>query len=155
MGAGAAVLLASMFVLKWYGLTGQFRPTAATLGVSTSVNGWHALTDLRWLMLVTVAAGFALVYLQSSRRAPALPVSLSVIVTVLGLLTTLFLLYRVLINEPGPDSIIEQKVGAFIGLVSAIAVFYGGYASMREEGLADSDAPASIETVTLRGAGGS
>lgn len=154
VGGGALVLLASMFVLKWYGLSDRLRPTAAAFGVSTSVNGWHGLTNLRWLMLVTILCAFGLVYLQASRRSPAMPVTLSVIVTVLGLLTTLTLLYRVLIDEPGPDSIVVQQVGAFVGLLSAIAIVFGGYLSMRDEGIADRDAQ-TIETVPLRTARGS
>jgi hypothetical protein len=150
VGAGAVVLLASMFLLKWYGLSGQPSPIGARLGSSTSVNGWHALTTIRWLELVTIVCGLWLVYLQASRRAPALPVSLSVIVTVLAFLTSLALLYRVLIDEPGPDSLVEQKPGAFVGLLAAIVIVYGGFRSMRQEGIADKDAPAEIETVRLR-----
>jgi hypothetical protein len=155
VGVGSVVLLASMFVLKWYGLTAQLRPAAAGVGSSTSVNGWDALTNVRWLMLLTIACGLALVYLQTARRAPAIPVTLSVLVTVLGLLTVLVLIYRVLINEPGSDAVIEQKAGAFVGLGSAIAIVIGGYLSMRDEGIADKDAPGEIETVGLGQAGGS
>jgi hypothetical protein len=149
VGAGAVVLLASMFFLEWYGFGGQPAPTGP-LGSSTSVNGWYALTTIRWLELVTIVCALWLAYLQASRRAPALPVSLSVIVTVLAFLTSLALLYRVLINEPGPDSLVEQKPGAFVGLLAAIVIVYGGYRSMRQEGIADKDAPAEIETVRLR-----
>jgi hypothetical protein len=155
VGAGAIVLLASMFLLKWFGLNGHPGPTAASLGVSTSANAWHAMTDLRWLMLVTIACALALVYWQATRKAPALPATASVIVTVISIVTVIALLYRVLINEPGPDSIIDRKPGAFVGLVSAIAIMYGGYRSLREEGIAERDAPASIETIELRSADGS
>ena len=153
MGAGSVVLLASMFVLTWYGLTPQLQSAATTLGSSTSINGWDALTNARWLMLLTVACGLALVYLQAARRAPAIPVTLSVIVTVLGVLTMLVLVYRVLINEPGSDAVVDQKAGAFVGLASAIAIAVGGYLSMRDEGIADKDAP-DLETVSLGNAGG-
>jgi hypothetical protein len=155
VGAASVVLLASMFVLEWYGLTAQLRPTAASLGSSTSVNGWDALTNVRWLMLLTIACGLALVYVQAARRAPAIPVTLSVLVTVLGLITVLVLIYRVLINEPGNDAVVEQEAGAFVGLASAIAIVIGGYLSMRDEGIADKDAPADIETVSMGPAGGS
>jgi len=155
VGAGSVVMLASMFVLKWYGLTAQPRPTAASLGVSTSLNGWDALTNARWLMLLTIACGLALVFLQAARRAPAIPVTLSVLVTVLALITLLVLIYRVIINEPGNDAVTEQKAGAFVGLASAIAIVIGGYLSMRDEGIADKDAPAEIETASLEGGSGS
>jgi hypothetical protein len=155
VGAGSVVLLASMFVLTWYGLAAQPRPAATSGGASTSLNGWDALTNVRWLMLLTIACGLALVCLQAARRAPAIPVTLSVIVAVLGLLTVLVLIYRVLINEPGSDAVIEQKAGAFVGLASAIAIVLGGYLSMREEGIADKDGPGEIETVSLGPASGS
>ena len=71
------LLLASTFAVPWYRVK------------ATSINGWDALTDLRWLLIVTIIAALALAYFQATRRAPAIPVSLSVIVTVLGLLTSL------------------------------------------------------------------
>jgi hypothetical protein len=151
VGAGAIVLLASMFLLTWYGLSGTLGATASKLGLSTSVNGWHGLTNVRWLILVSAACGLALVFLQATQRAPAWPVSLSVIVTVLALITALALVYRVLINEPGPSNLIEPRAGAFVGLISALVLFYGGYESMRQEGVAANDGPGVIKTVSVGG----
>jgi hypothetical protein len=148
-GISGALLLASLFAVTWYGTTGPISPTAALLGATTSSDGWHALSDLRWLMLVSAVAALALAYFQATRRAPAIPVSLSVIVTVLGVLTVLFLIYRVLINVPGPDSLIDRKAGSYIGLVCAIGIMYGGYASMRQEGIRPEDGPGEIPTVGL------
>jgi hypothetical protein len=150
VGASALVLLASMFVLKWFELSAPVAPPAANLGVPSSVNGWNGLTNLRWVMLLTIACGLALVFLQATRRAPAVPVCMSVIVTVLALIIALGLIYRVLINEPGP-----QKAGAFVGLISAIVFVYGGYQSMRREGIAAKDGPSEIQTVRPGSLGGS
>jgi hypothetical protein len=150
-GLGGLVLLFSLFVTTWYGTTGPISPTAALLGASTSYNGWHALTDLRWLILLTGATAVALAYFQATRRAPAIPVSLSVIVTVLALLTVLFLIYRVLINVPGPDSVIDRKAGAYLGLISSVAILYGAFASMRQEGVRQADGSPEIPTVSPRG----
>jgi hypothetical protein len=155
VGASALVLLASMFVLNWFGLSAPVAPPAANLGVPSSVNAWNGLTNLRWVMLLTIACGLVLVILQVTRRAPAVPVSMSVIVTVLGLITALALIYRVLINEPGPNSLVEQKAGAFVGLISAIVFVYGGYESMRREGIAAKDGPSEIQTVRPGSIGGS
>ena len=154
VGAGGIVLLASMFLLKWFGLSGAVASDAQRLGISTSVNGWHGLTTLRWFMLVTVALSFALVYYQATRRAPAVPVTLSVLVFVVTLITLIGLIYRVLINEPGPNSLIDQKAGAYIGLIATLAITIGAFLSMREEGLAAADAPAEIPTITVTGVGG-
>jgi hypothetical protein len=142
VGASALVLLASIFLLDWYGLNGTLAPTAERLGLPSSVNAWHGLTTVRWLLLLTVGCALALVYFQARRRAPALPVTLSVILTVLTLITTLVLIYRVLINQPGPGDVITTRTGAYVGLLSTAALLYGAYRSLREEGIPERDAPA-------------
>jgi hypothetical protein len=142
VGASALVLLASIFVLDWYGLNGTLAPTAERLGLPVSVNAWQGLTTVRWLLLLTVGCALALVYFQASRRAPALPVTLSVILTVLAVITTLVLIYRVLINPPGPGDVVSTRAGAYVGLLSALALLYGAWRSLRQEGIADRDAPA-------------
>ena len=127
-GAGAVLLLVFMVAGKWAG----------------SGSGFQTLVTLRWLIVVTIAAAFGLVILQMTRRAPALPVTMSLIVTVLGLITVLALVYRVLINPPA-----QQHAAAYLGLLSAIALAYGGYVSLREEGIARRDAPRDIPIVRL------
>ncbi len=144
MGAGGIVLLASMFLLPWYGVTLGAGPGSVRHFVTVSVDGWHGLMHLRWLILLTILAAVALVLLQATRRPPALPTTASVLVTIVGGLTAALLIYRVLINEPG-----AQKVGALLGLISACAIFYGGYASMREEGISPKDERAEIPAVRL------
>jgi hypothetical protein len=129
-GTGAVLLLVFLLAGKWYGRGG---------GAHT---GWEALTSLRWLLLVTIAAALALVAAQVARRSPAIPVTLSMIVTVLGLITVLALIYRVLINAPA-----HEQAGAFLGLLFAIGLAYGGYLSLREEGIARRDAPREIPIV--------
>jgi hypothetical protein len=151
-GASGVSLLVFMFLFKWYGLGGAVPSDLVTaignrLHVATAQNAWHALTILRWLMLVTIFVALALALTQATRRSPAVPVSLSVIVTVLGSLTALLLVYRVLINLPGSDKFIDQKIGAFLGLVSALGIALGGFESLREEGVTARDAPTEIPTV--------
>ncbi len=144
VGASALVLLASMFVLDWYGLTGAFSPTAQRLGLPVAVNAWDGLTIMRWLLLATVGCALALVYFQASRRAPALPVTLSAVVTVLSVITALALVYRVLINQPGPGDVVQARAGAYVGLAGALALVYGAWRSLRQEGIAERDGPGVI-----------
>ena len=63
------------------------------------------------------------------------------------------LLYRVVIESPGLSGLgadlITPKVGAFVALAAAIALTYGGYRSMREEGISERDGPGEIETIRL------
>lgn len=146
-GVAAVVLLAAMFVLPWYGYKGDLAPLAARLGVSTSRDAWNSLSTTRWLILLTIVAALALVYLQATRPAPALPATFSLFVALLGGLTTLVLIYRVLINVPGPNDVVSRDVGGYVGLLASIAISFAGYRSLREEGIAPQDAPQQIATI--------
>lgn len=137
------MLLVFLFALPWYGAV----PAA---GGSTSVNGWHGLTDLRWLLLLDALVALALAGLQATRRAPAVPVSMSVIVTWLGGVTFLWLGYRVLIDPPA-----HERAGAYLGLLATLAIVVGGYASMRQEGISPKDGPTDIPVIDPDGAAGS
>jgi hypothetical protein len=140
VGVSALVLLVLMFALPWYD---------PRLPGVTSQNGFNALTHLRWLVLITIAAGLALFFLQGARRAPALPVSFSVFVTVLGALTSLWMLYRVVIAPPSSSTLYKQTIVAYIGLLAMLVLTYGGFRSMREEEKADPARNEAIEEVNL------
>lgn len=94
---------------------------------------------LRWLVQITGISALALPYAQVTRRAPALPVALSVVVTALGGITAAGLLRRVFLGH-----------GAILpGLFAALGVAAAGYASMRQESGADPAELGELETITL------
>jgi Na+/citrate or Na+/malate symporter len=131
--AGAVVMIVSLFVLHWY------NPAP---GVTQT--GWRGVTHLHWLILVASLVGLALAVAQAVCRAPAWPVSLSVISTVVALLAVLWLVYRLVIQPPA-----HQQVGAWIGFVGTLALLVGSYWSMRQEGIRAQDGPAEIPVLTL------
>jgi hypothetical protein len=135
MLAGASAVLLAIFMVggKWYG-TGS--------GSSGSQTGWQALTDLRWLLLVTIVAAAGLVFAQAARRAPAIPVTMSLVVMLLGIVSVVALIYRVLISPPP-----HEEAGAYLGLLWAFGIALGGYFSLRQEGIAVRDAPRDIPIV--------
>jgi len=114
--AGAVVLLILMFAVKWY------RPGVLTSGVryAGSVDGWHGLLHLRWLIVVTIAAALLLGLVSLRPGAPGLRQILVVLVGLLGLATVLWLGYRVLISVPH-----GEKPAAYIGLGCAVIVLAG------------------------------
>ena len=145
-GGSAVALLVFLFGLTWYAVSGPLRQTLAiNLHQTTSYTGWTGLTHLRWLLLITALLALALTYFQMTSRAPAVPVALAVIVLVLGGLSTLVLIYRVLISTPA--SSLDQRAGAYLGLLAAAGIAYGGFASLREESGSD---PAALEIETVR-----
>jgi hypothetical protein len=58
----------------------------------------------------------------------------SVLTTIAGMIALLLVLYR-LIDQPGPNELVEIEPGTWIGLVAALAVIAGGWISMRTEGV--------------------
>lgn len=113
-GVALAVLLAAV---AW----------SAPAGGGGSLTGWETMPVARWLVALSCAAALLLGFAQATRRAPALPVSLSVIVTVLGAITTVALAVAIATDSGTP------LTGAFVGLAVAVAMTVGGFWSLRQE----------------------
>jgi hypothetical protein len=136
---GAVVLLAALFFLPWFDVGGR---VAASTGIPMSLDGWQALTAIRWVLLLAITASLALALLTVSQRAPALPVTTSMLTCVLGVLASLLLAFRA-IDHSG----LSARSGIYVGFVAALAIAYGGFRSLRTESSPFGD-PRSIETVS-------
>jgi drug/metabolite transporter (DMT)-like permease len=132
VGAGSVVLLASILLLPWF-------------GHKHAHNGWNGLRNSHWLLVVTLILALALVFFQATRRAPGVPSALSAFVAIFGTVTAGWLVYRVGIAPPS-----GRKAGGWLALVGALAIAYGGFSSLRREGIAPKDAPAVIPTIDPR-----
>jgi len=127
----ALALLPIMFLLDWYGVVG-LPLRARRSGITTAENAWRVLTDLRWLMLLAIVAAMGSVVLHVSQRAHGTKTDTSLAVTAIGTVTALLVGYRVLIDPPDPRSVVDVKVGAYLGLLCAIGIAIGGYESFRQ-----------------------
>lgn len=142
----AAVLLAAMLLFSWF----SFPPRASGGAgpkyyvVGSSENGWHGLSHGHWLLLITILAALGLVLFQAARPAPPIPVTFSLLVMVLGGLSTLWLIVRVILDPPA-----GRNFGGWLGLISAAVLTWAGYESVRMEGIAPEDTPRDIPTVSL------
>ena len=122
-----------MFATEWYGVAGVPDPSAARPAVSTAENAWDGLTLMRWVMLRMILAALGSVVLHASparardpdRHQPDRPRARR---ADLGLL-----IYRVLIVLPQADRVIDQKLGAVLGLACALGIALGGVESVREQ----------------------
>ena len=149
-GVAAVLLLIDMF-LNWYGanLNGAQSALADRVGIDTNVNAWQAFSTTDILIFITCVAALTMVGLTAMGRTTGMPMSLPMVVAVLGGLTTLVILYRI-VNQPGPNDAINVDFGAYLGLVLAAALTYGaiqageGLDAMRTEAgsLAGGGAPA-------------
>jgi hypothetical protein len=123
-GAGAVALLASMF-LHWYGIE-------LLDAVSLEATAWQAFGVLDVVLVLLALVPVALVFLQATRESPAIPVFFSVMTLLAGLLAALLILYRI-VNQPGPNEIVDVQLGAWLGFVAALVVAAGGWRSTRVE----------------------
>lgn len=131
--ASALVLLVVMFATEWYGVDEIPGRVATRTQVTHAVNAWNGLTIVRWLMLTTIAIAVGTVLLHGSQRRHGAKTNTGGLVALLGSITAVVLFIRVLVDLPSPNSVVDQKLGAFIGLLAAIGIALGGYESMREE----------------------
>jgi hypothetical protein len=129
----AVLLLGLMFLTKWYGVAGVPDPSAARPAVSTAENAWGGLTIVRWVMLVTILAALGSVVLHASQRSHGTRTDTSVIVLTLAVLTSGLLVYRVLLNLPQGSKVIDQKLGAVLGVACAVGIALGAVESVSEQ----------------------
>jgi hypothetical protein len=141
-GAGGTVLLVSLF-LRWYSasladlLDGA---GGAAAGLSVTATAWQAFSVLDVVLAALALIPLALVWFQATRRSPSVPVAFSVLTVVAGGLATLLILYRI-INQPGPNDLVDVELGAYLGLLSAVAITAGGWRSLRVEALPGAQPP--------------
>ena len=129
--AGLALIL-TMFLFAWYGVD------------VPGVNGFDAFDAFGdWFNIILVFAAFAgmelAVFGSGSER---MPVSLSVVTTVLGGIATIILLIYIIsppgiptFGEAAPEIDLSREFGVFLGLVELVALTVGGYMTMQQEGV--------------------
>jgi hypothetical protein len=139
IGAGGVVLLGAMLLMPWYQLTLTSGPPGPQYLVAQQVDGWHGLTGARWLLLITILLALSAAFFQAQRRAPAVPVTLCLLASIFAGLAVLWLFVRVAIDPPA-----GREIGGWIGLLAAAAIAYGGFASVRLEGIEPVDGPLDI-----------
>jgi hypothetical protein len=128
-GIAGLILLISLW-FSWYGV--DLGSVAAGIGIDADVNAWGAFGFTDIVLFVTAIAALAYAGTAAMGRPWPVPVAPSLLVLGLGALATLLILYRI-INQPGPNDVIELRFGAFVGLLAAAGVALAGVRSMGDE----------------------
>jgi hypothetical protein len=142
IAAAAAVALALVMFLPWYG--GQGTAVFTPAGPDTALTAWQAFGIVDVLMALAIVAAIGAAVLAGTQTSVALPVAASVLVSALGLVVTVAVLFR-LVNEPRVDPYLSIEPGAYLGLALCAAIAAGGWMSMRDEGTGFADARDSLE----------
>ena len=130
-GVAGLALILIMFLFAWFGF-----PDVEALGIDTKgLDAFDALDD--WVNIILVFTAFSGVSLALFGSGMArVPVSLSVITTVLGGLSTIVVFIYIL----SPPHDLDRELGVWLGLIAAACVGLGGYLTMQEEGTSFADA---------------
>jgi hypothetical protein len=150
VAAIAGIALLVIMFLPWFGIggvAGEALEQAQDLGfapdVSTSANAWESFDVIDLVLLLTVIAAVGVAVAAMMAQTVALPIAASAITAGLGILSTVLVAYRLL--DPPYDA--SRKFGAFLGLIAAAGVAYGGWLAMQEEGATFADqVPGAGET---------
>jgi hypothetical protein len=145
-GGGAVAFFVFLFFFNWYG--GSYKgtvPIGGQFGSSSSSTGWDTFTNSRWIWLITIIVALGAVVLVAGQRKLDIPMQPSAVVAGLGALSTLLILYRIIHHPSGGASFggasfsYGIKIGIWLGLIASVAITYGGYLMMSEEGTSLSD----------------
>ena len=116
-------------------------------------SAWETMTIARVVVVAAVLMALALVVLTITARPVATPVAAAVVTVGVAGLALALVVYRVVINEPGPNAIVELDPGAYLGLLAVLGVTAGAWRTIGDE---RTSAPASVRhterVLAVRGA---
>ena len=126
--AWAIALLVAMFALKWFGVDNV--PGKDTSAV-TAVDAWNGLSVLRWMMLATILLAVGSAALHISQGDHGSQTDTSRTLAWAATLVAAGLIYRVLIDLPRANAVVDQKLGALLGLGCALGMTAGAWQTRR------------------------
>ncbi len=116
-GFGGLVLGVGMF-LPWF----EFD--------SGNLDAWKAFTLIDVLLALAALGGLGVFWLTLTRSTPAIPVAAEVWTTLLGLLATVCVVFRVLDHPAGS---FDTCVGLWVGLAGAMLILLGTWLGLNDE----------------------
>jgi hypothetical protein len=140
----SAILLFIFMFFDWYSVTISGISSAVHIEGSGG-NAWDTLDFIPIVLLVTIIATIANAAIEASESEVETPVHGGTVVTVLGAISFLLILFRI-IDTPtfasygGVSADGSVEFGIFLALIAAAGIAYGGYRAMQEEGTTFGDA---------------
>jgi hypothetical protein len=132
-GISGIALLIIMFLFSWFSFE----------GVGGGLSAWEAFAWIDFVLFLAAAAAIALAVLAATRTDVDLPIAGSAIVTGIGALGVLLVIFRI-ISPPdfgafGFEAETDRSIGVFLGLLAIAGVTVGGWLAMQEEGASFTD----------------
>jgi hypothetical protein len=117
LAAVSAVGLLVVMFLDWFG----------------GRSGWEALAIGRILLVALALLALTLVVLTLTARPVAMAASAASITIGVTALAVLLLLYRIVVDEPGPDAGSQIGLGAYLGLLFVLGCGAGAWRALADE----------------------
>jgi hypothetical protein len=152
IAAISAVLLFVLMFFDWFRgeLAGGQSVSAPDLGG----NAWESLDLIPFVLLVAIVVALVAMALRLSGAAYRPPIPANASVAVLGGLAALLIFLRLLdapsVELGGISIQTSPQLAAFLGLLAAAGIAYGGYTAMRGEGGSFGDVADSLATPPRR-----
>ena len=129
----ALALLVLMFAAAWYGVDAIPGANSTSSAAASAENAWHGLSVIRWLMLATVLVAFGAVAIHARNPSRVAVARVRLALLALSTVTAAAVTFRVLIELPSSDRVVDQKLGAVLGVLAALGIAYGAYEAVREQ----------------------
>ena len=125
----------------------QFAGLARRHRLDTSANAWQAFSLIDLILFICVVGIVAMVIAELAGAAVSMPVSPGAIITGLGGIAFLLILFRLIftpdaggdVSDFAPAGVdvdvdVSSKIGLFLGFLASIGMAVGGWLTMQEEG---------------------
>ena len=121
IAAASGVALLAVMLLDWY-------------GGEPDRNAWETFVALDVYLALLALAAIALAFVTASQPTAAVPIAFVSVVTLLGLVATVWLLLRVLFL-PGAEGDVDttRLAGLWLGFLATLGITVGGALGMRDE----------------------
>jgi len=139
----SAILLFVFMFFDWYGVS--ISGGGETIDLGGGGNAWDTLDFIPILLLIAIIVTIGVIFVEASDTDVDLPVHGAAIVTVVGVVSFLLILFRI-VDTPtfasigGVSAEGSVKFGIFLALLASAGVAFGGWKTMQEEGTTFGDA---------------
>jgi hypothetical protein len=136
----SAVLLFIFMFFDWF--TVEVTGGEGLFSVSEGGSAWDALDVIPIILMVAIIAAVALAVIRLTDALFEPPVSMAAVVAILGGISVLLILYRIIdppLDSDIPGVEISRSIGIYLSLLAAAGITYGGYRAMQEEGTSFGD----------------
>ncbi|HYJ21530.1 MAG TPA: hypothetical protein VEW07_05855 [Solirubrobacterales bacterium] len=139
VASGSAILLFIFMFFHWFGVQlSDPTPLAPSRSVVPGKSAWEALDYIPIILLIAIITALAVAALRLANAGLELSVQLNAVVALLGIVSVLLILLRI-IDPPSFGSsgaiTVEGTVQLpiFLALLAAAGVAFGGYRAVRDE----------------------